>query len=737
MSLDRQACKGIRHRFVARLNWICAMGVAHVPTDKHKPQSHSCQRPQRYVKILLSFKMLLLTFFRCYLSYHLLRGTGVSAVFLPHLKSALWDDSTARANLPPPPALKVFSALSSYPITSMLSPMDLHRASKSDNPMLSLLRSEWPNDSVSPSSPISWRAVLQGVPQSLTKDTSGLTHVQEHLSTINPTSTLPSPSVDKRRQYFQDDLLGGNILSGPSTPLPVQGPSRKKSKKNLVELNNPKSISPKENNQYQFDSSTSINIDSRDMEILTNILDPDYDQVDQPPKPEPETLERRRRSVIKPSLPPGGYFSSRGQLHIALLKGYMDGFQTKIRSKELDATTNRCHVNPGDDHPELPFSMITRPFPIKGKVFRVMRGSSAKTQGSPVFCLLYKFLIGWLYSQHEELLNLSSLDMPVFAHRPQQEKLFSWLEKEIFDPDQSLPVVGIVKSLTLKWRDEIIGPSQMILIKYFSQDETNEVAASTTAAQLLRVFYAQDHRFDHLAPIYGLRAPNEISTSLDFQKMFSFVSHLIGDDYSAIETCFLPSSIDSGLDLLTWCSASFEHQCERATVRDYRLKTLHPKLPIAMYLLNQKSARPVLRVLKKSKESPLNTSRLYFMFKRLLKMINFFHIELLKKLNIDESNFHSRAKDLFQWLLKSIDNPDGSIPVMGHIQINQGLAPWEDVTDGVVKSFGQVQLKLLEYFSKDETSLDLKDFASFIITSWFQDHQPEEFLKLVQISTRN
>ncbi|KAI9605495.1 hypothetical protein KEM48_002113 [Puccinia striiformis f. sp. tritici PST-130] len=201
----------------------------------------------------------------------------------------------------------------------------------------------------------------------LNKDTSGLTHVQEHLSTVNPTSTLPSPSVDKRRQYFQDDLLAGNILSGPSTPLPVQGPSRKKSKKNLVELNNP----------------------NRDMEILTNILDPDYDQVDQPPKPEPETLERRRRSVIKPSLPPGGYFSSRGQLHIALLKGYMDGFQTKIRSKELDATTNRCHVNPGDDHPELPFSMITRPFPIKGKVFRVMRGSSAKTQGSPVFCLLY------------------------------------------------------------------------------------------------------------------------------------------------------------------------------------------------------------------------------------------------------------------------------------------------------------------------------------------------------------
>ncbi|POW00165.1 hypothetical protein PSHT_13203 [Puccinia striiformis] len=695
MSLDRQACKGIRHRFVACLNWICAMGVAHLPTDKYKPQSHSCQRPQRYVKILLSFKMLLLTFFRCYLSYHLLRGTGVSAVFLPHLKSALWDDSTARANLPPPPALKF------RPHHQFHGELSCRRVAELNE------RHKW------------------------------TTHVQEHLSTINPTSTLPSPSVDKRRQYFQDDLLGGNILSGPSTPLPVQGPSRKKSKKNLVELNNPISISPKENNQYQFDSSTSINIDSRDMEILTNILDPDYDQVDQPPKPEPETLERRRRSVIKPSLPPGGYFSSRGQLHIALLKGYMDGFQTKIRSKELDATTNRCHVNPGDDHPELPFSMITRPFPIKGKVFRVMRGSSAKTQGSPVFCLLYKFLIGWLYSQHEELLNLSSLDMPVFAHRPQQEKLFSWLEKEIFDPDQSLPVVGIVKSLTLKWRDEIIGPSQMILIKYFSQDETNEVAASTTAAQLLRVFYAQDHRFDHLAPIYGLRAPNEISTSLDFQKMFSFVSHLIGDDYSAIETCFLPSSIDSGLDLLTWCSASFEHQCERATVRDYRLKTLHPKLPIAMYLLNQKSARPVLRVLKKSKESPLNTSRLDFMFKRLLKMINFFHIELLKKLNIDESNFHSRAKDLFQWLLKSIDNPDGSIPVMGHIQINQGLAPWEDVTDGVVKSFGQVQLKLLEYFSKDETSLDLKDFASFIITSWFQDHQPEEFLKLVQISTRN
>ncbi|POW09987.1 hypothetical protein PSTT_06380 [Puccinia striiformis] len=540
----------------------------------------------------------------------------------------------------------------------MLSPMDLHRASKSDNPMLSLLRAEWPNDSVSPSSPISWRAVLQGVSQSLTKDTSGPTHVQEHLSTINPTSTLPSPSVDKRRQYFQDDLLGGNILSGPSTPLPVQGPSRKKSKKNLVELNNPISISPKENNQYQFDSSTSINIDSRDMEILTNILDPDYDQA-------AKTRARNAGAA-------GGDLLSNPACH-----------QTKIRSKELDATTNRCHVNPGDDHPELPFSMITRPFPIKGKVFRVMRGSSAKTQGSPVFCLLYKFLIGWLYSQHEELLNLSSLDMPVFAHRPQQEKLFSWLEKEIFDPDQSLPVVGIVKSLTLKWRDEIIGPSQMILIKYFSQDETNEVAASTTAAQLLRVFYAQDHRCQssffvlfHLNRLVGfitattdeyvnrillikqlgtmgnmtmpysrslgpnlwLRAPNEISTSLDFQKMFS-----------------------KGLPFEDFTS----------------------KIADSDVLAQSEISPTVLRVLKKSKESPLNTSRY-------------------------ESNFHSRAKDLFQWLLKSIDNPDGSIPVMGHIQINQGLAPWEDVTDGVVKSFGQVQLKLLEYFSKDETSLDLK-----------------------------
>jgi hypothetical protein len=151
--------------------------------------------------------------------------------------------------------------------------------------------------------------------------------------------------------------------------------------------------------------------------------------------------------------------------------------------------------------------MIGRPFGSVGKVFRVMRGSSGKTQGSTALGILYKFLIGWIYFQHEELLNRSDLDIPVFAYRLQQQELLSWLEKEIFEPDNSLPIVGLVSSYPLRWQDEKIGPTQTILIRYFSQDEREEISAPTTATELLNEFYAQGHRCQFILSFFHLNRP--------------------------------------------------------------------------------------------------------------------------------------------------------------------------------------------------------------------------------------
>ncbi|EFP83705.1 uncharacterized protein PGTG_09418 [Puccinia graminis f. sp. tritici CRL 75-36-700-3] len=688
--------------------------------------------------------MLLLTLFRYYSVYFNLRATEVSAANLPDLKSILWEDSTANSEEPLSPSHELLAAFAESPFTNMLDPMDWHRTWKTHVPLISYSSPTPSQSSASSSTSISRSTFLQGMPQSWRKDAMEPTYDQEPLSITNPTASSPSPSHNKRRKYPQEGRVPDNLNSGQSSSSQEQSPRGRKAKSNLIKSNNLSYMPQNENIQVHSELPTPVIDNSPEIEILTGILGNGHHEVSQPPvansEPDFETLPRRR-SVIKPHLPPGNYFSSRGQLHLQLLREFWEAFRTKVRSKQFDVSTHWTLAK-GDDHPDLPFAMIGRPFGSVGKVFRVLRGSSGNTQGSTALGILYKFLIGWIYFQHEELLNRSDLDIPVFAYRLQQQNLLSWLEKEIFEPDNSLPIVGLVNSYPLRWQDEKIGPIQTILIRYFSQDEREEVSAPTTATEILNEFYAQGHRFDHLAATYRLGVSTKVTTSLDFQDIVSFLLCLIEEDGDARNSYFMPGRINpvslsgSEVRIFSWYDSVFEGHCDRAGIGDYRLKSMHPKLPMAMYFFNNKSAFPVVRVLRKSERSPLTTVGLVHMFKKLIKAINYLHIEVLERLKIDESEFSSRGINLFQWLFKSIAHPDGSIPVIGIIKIKNNLAPWDDMTDGVLRSFGQVQLKLIEYFSNDDTEFNLKDAASFITTSWFQDHLPKDFLNLAQISIR-
>ncbi|KAI9617203.1 hypothetical protein H4Q26_013068 [Puccinia striiformis f. sp. tritici PST-130] len=53
---------------------------------------------------------------------------------------------------------------------------------------------------------------------------------------------------------------------------------------------------------------------------------------------------------------------------------------------------------------------------------------------------------------------------------------------------------------------------------------------------------------------------------------------------------------------------------------------------------------------------------------------------------------------------QSITKPTDSLCVLGSTEINGSLAPWEDITNGALNLFGQVQLELIEFFSGDHTN---------------------------------
>ncbi|KAA1111752.1 hypothetical protein PGT21_010660 [Puccinia graminis f. sp. tritici] len=421
------------------------------------------------------------------------------------------------------------------------------------------------------------------------------------------------------------------------------------------------------------------------------------------------------------------HFSPKGLIYLAFLKDAYERFKVKLASSEHSVTNLRIKCRP----PGVLLTVYQSPKELDPKkVIRVMRSLTGKNQSIPSWISLYKSLIGWMYEHHEEILNRSNL--PTYVYRSQQEKLVSWLEEQIFAPSSSLPIMGRINVPgDFRWEDHALGAIQAELIKYFSQESDNNLLARPTSLSLVEKFYAQ-HQDDYIASNYPSEISiHRISEGPEFQILRSFLVDSIHQQRFALAEQLRTNTNDPFL-LSTFKFVKVH--LEENSISFFQLKSLHPKLPTAMYFADINSNRQLFRVLYREDRAVVRSEDLLSMFRMLSKAMDFFHRKVLELLETNLSEFETRKDDLFEWLVQSIIEPVGSLCVFGKAKINGNLAPWEDINNGALNLYGEVQLELIEYFSDKYPSPNLEYSATVLILLWYKYYHPDDFEYLTHIA---
>ncbi|KAH9471016.1 hypothetical protein MJO29_003244 [Puccinia striiformis f. sp. tritici] len=123
-------------------------------------------------------------------------------------------------------------------------------------------------------------------------------------------------------------------------------------------------------------------------------------------------------------------------------------------------------------HKELPFARVTHKLPYPGRPSEVLMAGEDRRQGEYFWKILYKNLITELSKQHAEGYTYTTHSK--YEYKEEQTKLLRWLNKEIFAPFNSLPVLGLSRYSfgSEGLGDSLLQPNQIELIRYFSQDAT-------------------------------------------------------------------------------------------------------------------------------------------------------------------------------------------------------------------------------------------------------------------------
>ncbi|KAA1113654.1 hypothetical protein PGTUg99_015614 [Puccinia graminis f. sp. tritici] len=165
-----------------------------------------------------------------------------------------------------------------------------------------------------------------------------------------------------------------------------------------------------------------------------------------------------------------------------LLKQYDDQFYGTVITKEFVSQGN----TPKYHHSDLPLAIAHPQSSGPGYVIRIALASNRDFVQSPdLLASHYKHLIKCIYDVHEERLN--TLDIPIYVHRIQHQKLFEWLYQEMFD--NRVPLIGRKMISVPEWRkDDIVEGTQLELLTYLSQGENDYQSTLSTAILLLQSF---------------------------------------------------------------------------------------------------------------------------------------------------------------------------------------------------------------------------------------------------------
>jgi hypothetical protein len=122
--------------------------------------------------------------------------------------------------------------------------------------------------------------------------------------------------------------------------------------------------------------------------------------------------------------------------------------------------------DPKTTHKTLPFALAIYADGRAGRQSRVLRADTNHKLHNEDWKSLYSQLTTSLSMKyHEDLKSLSTT-----AYKVEQTKLINWLDKEIFAPDNGLPITGLSRnSFGTESIDEIVlGANQRNLIDYFA-----------------------------------------------------------------------------------------------------------------------------------------------------------------------------------------------------------------------------------------------------------------------------
>ncbi|KAI7937015.1 hypothetical protein MJO28_015914 [Puccinia striiformis f. sp. tritici] len=600
--------------------------------------------------------------------------TVVSSTLITNLESGIWDE--CRVEHKPPPAEKLLKACAAYPIGGVLTPYSPQPSQSSHSHLLYMLG---PQSAESPLPPVS--------------------------APLQKTKRPREPPLDPQKVQIS---AAQSASSPPLTPVD----------------HSPSNHPHKRLKQGHFDLGFRVALDN----ILArkDQTPPIGRKIRQPAKRRPERVQSTTLTQDKPNQPRGPNFTPRGRILLAFLKETYEHFKTQLHSRECDVGKLRER----DPNPNLRLPIVVNQCETKSlKVIRVIRQLTGKTQRFVSFTALYKALIGWIYERHEEILNRH--DLPAYVHRMQQAKLISWLDHQIFEPQSpiGLPIMGSIDCPGLFiWERYEFGPIQSDLIYYFAQDENNNVLVPDTSSHLVNKFYA-DNESDYVASNYQLEASIDRSTSPDFEIIQSFLIDSV--DLEALTKALIVGSQD---EIVLKYIDRFQSHLDEIGLNKMQPKTPHPKLPVALYFVNKDSDMQVIRVVNRQNNNIIANKELLLIFRRFIKAISFFHQKVHSILEKGRTEYEQRSRDLFEWLHKSITKPTDSLCVLGSTEINGSLAPWEDITNGALNLFGQVQLELIEFFSGDHTNPNQPHSAVSIICFYYQEHYPNDFEYLTRLS---
>ncbi|EFP88861.1 hypothetical protein PGTUg99_017086 [Puccinia graminis f. sp. tritici] len=422
--------------------------------------------------------------------------------------------------------------------------------------------------------------------------------------------------------------------------------------------------------------------------------------------------------------------SRKGKLSILLLNQYQDNFNGMVALDQFAAGAGQKILYYG-----LPYGKVDPASATPGFVLRILRYSDHLVQPADNMIVLHKRLIKWIYKIHERLLN--NLDIPTQLIYQQQKKMLDWLHAEMFTYFDGAPLIGLKQSTRKRWEDkDTLGRAKLELIHFFCGYRNDDLFVFSTAFNLIDMF--KDHQSLHYPTLdLPLRESTQIrATDPHFEETRIFLLRLAERQNERFDPLFKQRYKAPNDDLMSLSISFFSQACSTQPNLRNQNMGLHPRLSMSIYFLHNSPGYGVLRMLSQNHREVIQLEELSIFFKRLIRGINYIHVEILERLRLNSNKKIKRRRNLFKWLLEIIFNPPHNrLPILGNIRLNNAdLAPWEDNTYGKLELFTPVQLSVIDFFSREQSTTNLQNQAAFILNTWYQEKHQTKLSALLENS---